>query len=322
MKDWRADLLEWYRANRRDLPWRRSQNPYAIWVSEIMLQQTQVAAVIPYYERWMRQFPTVESLAAAELDQALALWSGLGYYKRCRFLHAGARYVVAHGMPTTASDWRRVPGVGRYTAGAIMSIALGEPAALVDGNVERVYARLYASPATGDRLASEAWKWAEASIDPVGPGDWNQALMELGATVCTPLRPRCGECPLSGICQGSETPGAFPAPEPKRSTAVLERTMVIPVCEGKVGLRRIPAGQWWEGMWEFPWVEGTVAPPDVVLLRRIRHTVTHHRISLWVYRQPLRVQDAHLTWFSPEEAATLALPAPVRRALLLHREQK
>src|SRR5215212_5496516 len=200
-----ADLLNWYDAHAADLPFRRTHDPYRIWLSEIMLQQTQVTTVIPYFERFLARFPTVESLAAAPLDDVLKLWEGLGYYSRARNLHRAAQHIVTdHGahFPTTAIELQALPGIGRYTAGAIASIAYNEPVAVLDGNVMRVLTRLYdiaddiAAPATQKRL----WTLAESLVPPDHPGNFNQAMMELGRTICKPRQPLCAACPVSAHC--------------------------------------------------------------------------------------------------------------------------
>ena len=228
----RQRLLAWYANNRRDLPWRRSADPYRIWLSEIMLQQTRVAAVLDHYRAFLARFPTVEQLAAAPLSSVLAAWSGLGYYRRARALHRAARQIVErHGsrLPRTLPELRALPGVGRYTSAALASIAFGVPAAAVDGNVERVFSRLLAAPNHAGEPSSppalhgrspespkrlDCWALAEALLDRRRPGDWNQALMELGATVCLPRQPQCGRCPLKRWCATS--PKAKPAPADAR----------------------------------------------------------------------------------------------------------
>src|SRR5215469_4222678 len=195
----RRHLLAWYDANARDLPWRKDQDPYRVWVSEIMLQQTRVAAVIEHYHEFLRRFPTVKKLAAAREASVLAAWSGLGYYRRARMLHAAAKVVTReHGgkFPQTAEGWRELPGIGRYTAAAIASIAFREPIAVVDGNVERVLQRIFRQQIAGEPL----WESAENFLDRARPGDFNQAMMELGATVCTPRAPVCLTCPLVELC--------------------------------------------------------------------------------------------------------------------------
>lgn len=316
-------LLAWYRANRRNLPWRSEPTPYRVWVSEIMLQQTQVATVLGHYRRWMDHFPTVEALAAAPELDVLAAWQGLGYYRRARQLHIGARKVVAAGIwPRNAAEWREIPGVGPYTAGAIASIAHGEPAALVDGNVERVYARLNADDAVGPELNRRAWAWAKASVHVSVPGDWNQALMELGATTCRPVNPTCGECPVQAACQAfaEGRPTDFPRPKPKPEVIALEHFIYVPVCGGQVGIRPVPDGRWWSGMWEFP-REQAASLLDEILgegritpLGRFRHTVTRHRILVHVSLCRLAKPQAGLTWILPEQLENYPLPSPQRRA--------
>jgi A/G-specific adenine glycosylase len=196
----RKSLLAWYDGNKRDLPWRRTHDPYRIWVSEIMLQQTRVTAVLLHYENFLKKFPSVNKLARARQSAVLAQWSGLGYYRRARNLHASARVIAnEHGgsFPRNADEWRELPGIGRYTAAAIASIAFGEPVAVLDGNVERVLRRLLA----GDDSDSALWKAAESFLDPARPGDFNQAMMELGATVCLPAQPLCTACPIRRFCR-------------------------------------------------------------------------------------------------------------------------
>src|SRR6202451_3934202 len=197
--EFRRQLLGWYDLHARDLPWRASRDPYRVWLSEIMLQQTRVAAVIAHYREFLRRFPTVQKLAAAREASVLAAWSGLGYYRRARMLHAAAQGIVrerAGKFPAMADELLELPGVGRYTAAAIASIAFGEPVAVVDGNVERVLQRL-----SGSHLATpQIWQHAQQLLDPSRPGDFNQAMMELGATVCVPGEPRCLLCPVRKHC--------------------------------------------------------------------------------------------------------------------------
>lgn len=321
----RSALLAWFDSHQRELPWRTQPSAYGTWVSEIMLQQTQVATVIDYWLRWMARFPTVEALANAPVDEVLAQWQGLGYYRRARLLQQGAKAVVARGnLPRTAVEWEDVPGVGRYTAGAIASIAFGEVAPLVDGNVERVYARIAADSATGPSLTRAAWGWASENVDPERPGDWNQALMELGATVCRPVSPQCLFCPLQAECAGLDSgrPEAFPSPKPKAEIVELHHHIWIPAVSGRLGLRRVPEGRWWHGMWEFPreddadrlaqWLDG-----PTTALGRFRHTVTRHRITVEVTGVRLAKPIPGLTWVEPEELVAYAVPAPTRRAYQL-----
>jgi A/G-specific adenine glycosylase len=200
----RSALLAWFDANQRSLPWRKNRSPYRVWLSEIMLQQTRVNAVLDHYRGFLDRFPDVSALAAAPLDEVLAAWSGLGYYRRARALHKAAGIVVQdlNGLfPNTGEGWRKLPGVGRYSAAAIASIAFGEPCAVVDGNVERVLSRLFAR----DVPHSEQWTLAQLLIARARPGDFNQAFMELGATVCTPRLPQCSDCPVKRWCTSSRT---------------------------------------------------------------------------------------------------------------------
>lgn len=224
----RDALRVWFQANARDLPWRRSRDPYRVWVSEVMLQQTRVETVRTYYERFLRRFPDVEALAAAELAEVLRYWQGLGYYRRARHLHAAARQIIRDRggrWPQTVQEWLALPGVGPYMARAVASIAFGVPTGVVDGNVRRVLARLggLKQPVVRDLQA-----WADVLVDPRDPGMFNQAMMELGATVCTPVRPRCSDCPVRAFCRGFSTgqPEQFPAPM-RRTGPPEERWWVV-----------------------------------------------------------------------------------------------
>lgn len=309
-------LLAWYRANKRDLPWRRTGDPYAIWVSEAMCQQTQVATAAPYYLRWMERFPTVEALAAADEDQALALWSGLGYYRRCRMLLEAAR-TTAGGLPADAQGWRRLPGVGEYTAAAIASIAHGEAAAAVDGNVERVYARFEGRDEAGPALRALARRWAQANIDPASPGDWNQALMELGALVCTPSGPRCPECPLRDGCR-SRAEGRTDRPSrPAKPTVEVEQHVWAIHDRGRFAAAKRGAGEWWAGLWSLP-ITDRPEPPfparSATHLARFTHVVTRHRVraTAWLAEgEPPSGFEA----LAPAELAALGMPAPQRKVL-------
>lgn len=293
MLAFRAALLRWYRANRRDLPWRRTDDPYRIWLSEIMLQQTRVAAVLEHYARFLKRFPSVQKLAAAKEASILAQWSGLGYYRRARNLHAAAKVVVRqHGgdFPRTSAELRNLPGIGRYTAAAIASIAFGEPVAVVDGNVERVIARI-----TGRSLSGEqVWSFAEQMLSREYPGDFNQAMMELGATVCVPGEPKCPECPLRSFCSTRGRHASLPkAPRQHKreiAYALTHRDGLILLVQRSAGEPLMP------GMWELPQVSPQVSD---VRLFSVRHsiTVTDYRVQVvigkpgegtWVRRERLR----------------------------------
>ncbi|HEX5138233.1 MAG TPA: A/G-specific adenine glycosylase [Planctomycetota bacterium] len=268
----RRRLLAWYRRSRRDLPWRRTNDPYAIWVSEMMLQQTRVAAAIPFYGRFLARFPDVHALARARIDDVLALWAGLGYYRRARHLHAASRIVAKTGFPRTEAEWRELPGIGPYAAAAIASIAFGERAAAVDGNVVRVLSRLHATTGPVHALA-RAW------LSPRYPGDHNQALMELGATLCTPRAPSCPRCPLSSSCAGRNDPATYPAPRARPKITEERLSVAVILRAGKVQLfRRRPDGLL-AGMWELP-----PAAPRGEPLAVVRHSLLDRRQVISVFR--------------------------------------
>jgi A/G-specific adenine glycosylase len=283
----------------RDLPWRRTRDPYAIWVSEIMLQQTRVATVIPYWERWMAKFPTVSALAGAPLDDVLAAWAGLGYYSRARNLHAGARAVDARfggALPSCAAELREVPGIGPYTAGAIASIAFGERAPLVDGNVARVLARVFGieddikSTAGHKALWSAAGELMRALPETAAPGALNQGLMELGATICTAAQPRCLACPLARECAAARTgrQDELPVVAARKKASelpLLARTLVWSERAGEIVLaRRTPQGLF-GGLWELPPLD--IAEAMGVAVDRApvafhEQVLTHRRLRIWV----------------------------------------
>ena len=253
----RAPILRWYRRAKRDLPWRRTQDPYAIWVSEVMLQQTTVAAVIPYWERFLDRFPDTASLAAGREDDVLALWSGLGYYRRARALRDGAIAVMErHGgrVPEDARALMDLPGVGRYTAGAIASLAFGRETPVVDGNVKRVFSRLFALRASGAAAERAWWSIAETLVRGSSPGDWNQALMELGATICTPRAPRCGGCPVESACRARSLGAEEEYPEPKPRAEIEIAAVAVAWIErrGRVLLERQHDDGPLRGAWDLP----------------------------------------------------------------------
>ncbi len=236
----RKHLLDWFRQFQRDLPWRRTSDPYRIWLSEIMLQQTRVAAAIPYYERFLQRFPDVHALAAAPQEGVLRLWSGLGYYSRARNLQKAAQQIVAkHGgeFPSSLEEALALPGIGNYTVAAILSIAFNQKQAVLDGNVARVLARLGA--VRGDLRESKRWqdlqKTADGLLDPKSPGDWNQAMMELGATLCTPKSPQCLLCPVAQFCEGRKLGIAESLPEKRKKRATVEVTLAAAVFMDKNG---------------------------------------------------------------------------------------
>jgi len=257
-------LLRWYDLHRRDLPWRRTRDPYAIFISEMMLQQTQVKTALPYYDRWMKALPSWKDLDRAPLDEVLGLWAGLGYYRRARNLKAAARLVMERHkgrLPDDEQGLRELPGVGPYSAGAILSIAFQRPVPLVDGNVARVLARVHTlegDPRKGP-VQKTLWGLAHRLLSTTRPGDFNQALMELGALVCTPADPACGPCPLRGLCQARRRGevGRYPTPTPSQSVPRVFLAVAYAEKKGRVLLRRRPEGsRWWQGLWELPSAEG------------------------------------------------------------------
>jgi A/G-specific adenine glycosylase len=296
-----AAVVAHYAQVRRDLPWRRTRDPYAIWVSEIMLQQTRVATVIPYWERWMARFPTVSALAGAPLDDVLAAWAGLGYYSRARNLHAGAQAVGARfggALPSCAAELREVPGIGPYTAGAIASIAFGERAPLVDGNVARVLARVFAiehdikSSAGSKALWTVAGELMAALPEAAAPGDLNQGLMELGATICAPTQPRCLVCPLARDCAAARTgrQDELPVVAARKKASelpVIARTVVWLEEAGEIVLaRRRPDGLF-GGLWELPPLDVAAAlgvTADRTPVAFHDQTLTHRRLQIAVVR--------------------------------------
>lgn len=340
--DARAALLDWFDLHQRDLPWRRTRDPYAIWLSEVMLQQTQVSTVIPYWERFLARFPTVSALAAAPLDEVLSLWSGLGYYSRARNLHRAANEVVArHGgaLPASHSELLALPGFGRYTAGAVASIAFGLPEPIVDGNVARVLSRVRAiEGAPGDRERDKAL-WAEAGrwVEGKRPGDLNQALMELGATVCRPEAPLCLLCPLRPGCRAhredriAELPPVRVRPPRKKLTVVAgvwRRGEAL-----LLGKRR--AKGLFGGLWELPCVE-VCANPERALgealgcevrlgsaLGEVKRTLTHRDLTVTLFE----VRDggepeagrtyAELRWATAEARPSLGMSTAMAKALAL-----
>lgn len=304
----RTRLLRWYRRTARDLPWRRTSDPYHVWVSEIMLQQTQTRTVEPYYARFLELFPTVESLAAAPLERVLKTWQGLGYYSRARNLHAAARLVVRRlggALPASAAAWQELPGVGRYTAAAIASITRGEPAAALDGNMRRVLARLFAVDAPVDQPATQnkLWQLAEMLLDRRFPGDFNQAMMDLGARVCKARAPICGECPLVAECAAFRAGLQAHLPRRRIRRDVPRVTAVAAAVEraGRYLLVRRPARGMLGGLWCLPMLDSprenaAAALREHVLRKtglriavgqecgRVTHVFTHRRLTLYVYR--------------------------------------
>lgn len=333
----RSPLLAWYRGHRRDLPWRRTSDPWAIWVAEVMLQQTRVETVIPYYGEFLERFPTPAALAAATEEQVLAAWSGLGYYRRARALHAGARSVMErHGgrVPRGAAELLALPGVGRYTAGAIGSIAFDRPEPVLDGNVRRVLCRLEALDGRG--MDRRLWDLASSLARGRDPGRLNQALMELGALVCTPRRPRCTLCPVRKLCCAFSCgrPESLPVPRRRRPTEHVRVAVAWVHSRGRALLERPGPGSPLRGHWDLPAVEVGAAEDgatavkqklrqlglDVVVgetLALLRHAILHRDLRLEIFDCRLRrgrvARRTDVQWFDPSIPAETAVSGATRK---------
>lgn len=337
-KTFQNKLLSWFHKEKRPLPWRNDKDPYRIWISEIMLQQTQVVTVIPYYSRWLKAFPTLSSLARAPLSQVLTLWEGLGYYRRVRMLHQAARFITRKlqgKIPEKATLLERLPGIGRYTAGAIASIAFHEKVPVLDGNVIRILTRLFAIRSSIDKgqTLKTLWELAGSLLPDQSPGDFNQAMMELGATVCHPQNPACGKCPLVKLCVSRRLGSSMTFPRKTRKEKYEKIRMFALILESadrKTFLCRQPPGHWWHGLWTFPFWDRRKELSDflkkisgkAVKVGNIRHSVTRYHITLDVYRSKLTQkirQRVSLTgkWVRFEDIQKMALPSPHRKVATL-----
>ena len=331
-------LLNWYDKNKRILPWRGHPDPYAVWISEIMLQQTRVETVIPYFERWMRSFPTVQVLASASEQEVLNAWEGLGYYSRARNLHKAARIVASDlggNLPRTVDRLLKLPGIGRYTAGAIASIAFGEDEPALDGNLERVYARLFDVEGPVDSPTGEKplWEIARRNLPKGRAGDYNQALMDLGATICIPTTPRCLQCPVKDLCKARQngTQELRPVKKPGKSTPQYVHSAGVVVRDGKVLLAQRPSKGLLGGMWEFPngRVDGDPAKSLAKALRAgyslkvrrkeplgvVQHAYTHFKVTVHAFRCELLEEPAagNMKWVSAADLETYPMGKVDRR---------
>lgn len=284
-------LLAWYDANRRVLPWRENPTVYWVWISEVMLQQTQVDTGLKYFARFIETFPTVSDLAEASLDEVLTLWAGLGYYSRARNLHKAAKMVVEMGhFPSDVKGLRTLPGIGEYMAAAIASIALGQDEATVDGNIARVMARLHADP--GPRKAM--WSHARSHLPAGRAGDFNQALMDLGATICKPRNPKCEVCPISVGCKALSKGSPTDYPPPKARKTPPTQTMDITIHErnGQLWAGRRPNRGLWAGLWAFPEYKASDGEP----VGEFRHILSHRRLEVRVWHSQAAPTGAATGW--------------------------
>ncbi|HZJ15560.1 MAG TPA: A/G-specific adenine glycosylase [Chthoniobacteraceae bacterium] len=313
----RDRLAAWFREHSRDLPWRRTRDPYAILVSEFMLQQTQVATVIPYYDRWLTRFPNFATLARAKEAEVLAVWQGLGYYSRARNLHRAAQQIVAEHsgeLPRDPATLARLPGVGRYTAGALASFAFDLPVATIDGNIARVLARLLDlhNPIDAQPGAGLLWRTAEALLPAKDGRVHNSALMELGALICTPTKPRCLLCPVRENCR-TKDPELLPVKRPRAKTVALREDCAW-IVRGRRVLLEQQTGARWRGLWKLP---ALAAPlPAVTPIASLIYPFTHHRVTLSIFNSaPPSKLATNQQWFLLAELPHIALAAPHRRIL-------
>lgn len=348
-QDFSDVVLSWYQEHgRKNLPWQQNLTPYRVWVSEIMLQQTQVTTVIPYYEHFMASFPNVEALAQATQDEVLHHWTGLGYYARGRNLHACAQKIVDEfngEFPQTVEGLASLPGIGRSTAGAIASISMGIEAPILDGNVKRVLTRFYAIEGwPGQKpVENKLWEIATNLTPNHSHQQYTQAMMDLGATLCTRSKPACGICPLEPNCLGLKTgnPKQFPNSKPKKEKPTKHTLMLMiqkPKREGEYLLQQRPASGIWGGLWSFPEVseQSDIVPwvkqqlhsniQELVILDSFRHTFSHYHlqitpVQIQLTQEPNLIREGEDHWYNTDSPSPIGLAAPVKTLLQTMHEQ-
>jgi A/G-specific adenine glycosylase len=351
IKELRRSLLNWYQHQGRNLPWRQTQDPYTIWISEIMLQQTQVKTVIPYYHRWLEQFPTIAALAKAKQQEVLMIWQGLGYYARARNLHRAAQQIVADfggQFPTEMAEALKLPGVGRTTAGGILSSAFHQPWPILDGNVKRVLARLVGLSVPPKNALSFLWKGSEQLLDPDDPKAFNQAIMDLGATLCTPKQPDCPRCPWLGMCQAHRFNLQSVLPMSETRSPLPHKLIGVAVVwndQGQVLIDKRPQSGLLGGLWEFP--GGKVEPNETIpecIVREIQeelgiaiavlsslitveHAYTHFKVTLSVHHcrhlsgEPQTLECDEVKWVGLDELDQYPFPTANQKIIAALREQ-
>ena len=338
MSEFSDRVLQWFgKHGRRDMPWQQNASPYGIWVSEIMLQQTQVQTVIPYYERFMRRFPDVVSVASADIDAVLQFWSGLGYYARARNLHRAAQIIreqFAGAFPRTFDDVVGLPGIGRSTAGAILSLAYDERNVILDGNVKRVLARHQAIEGWPGKseVANKLWSLAEANTPEQRSAEYTQAIMDLGATLCTRSKPVCGVCPVGDDCKArlSDAIERFPGRKPRKAKPLKQTTMILAINENAVYLERRPPAGIWGGLWSLPEVDDVgdwcrqvlhSTPGDAEPGDTLRHSFSHFDLDIRpvvvrVDAASRKVADSpDVAWYSLGDNPPGGIAAPVQKLL-------
>lgn len=340
--DFSARVLSWFdHFGRKDLPWQHNINPYRVWLSEIMLQQTQVATVIPYFQRFVEQFPDVAALSNATDDQVMHLWTGLGYYSRARNLHKTAKQVCQQyggHFPSNVEQLCELPGIGRSTAGAIASIAFGQPTAILDGNVKRVLARFYAVAGWPGQscVLKSLWQYAETHTPNQRTADYSQAMMDLGATLCTRSKPACPDCPLISDCQAYKqgNPQDYPGKKPKKALPVkTAQVLIIRNPAGEVLLEKRPPSGIWGGLWVFPEIDSQacaqqycldqlgLSVTDIAPQPLYRHTFSHYHFDLspviiQLQQQPVTIMEANRQlWYNLQQPPAIGLAAPIKKLI-------